>query len=239
MKIYPQMNLVIDPQVIQKFPDAKLGVLVVRGLNNTSKDKGIIDLLRQQSANTRQVLSLQALADHPKIADWRAAYTAFGSKPKTYKNSVEALLRRVLQGDELPDINPLVNLYNLISIKHILPAGGSDLDHVKGNMQLTCAKGGEQFTVLGGKVHEVADPGEVIYRDDVEVLCRRWNWRESDKTKMTAQTKNVCLILEALQSTTHEELKAAVDELRSLVLAHCGGNAQVHILDNKTTSCSL
>jgi len=232
------MQFIIDSSVLGKFPEAKIGVLVARGIHNTTSDEMVAEL-RKAEAEIKEKLDLEKLADHPKINDWRQAYSAFGSKPRTFKSSVEALLRRVLKGNELPNINTVVNIYNLISIKHILPAGGDDDDKLEGDRVLTIAKGGEPFTLLGTDTQEEVDAGEVIYRDDKEVLCRRWNWRQSDKTKMTPETKNVCLVLEGLGSTTKEELQAALDELKELVSTYCGGESKVFILDKDNASVEI
>ena len=233
------MKFVIDTSVVEKFPEVKIGLLVVRGLDNSGEHKEVLAHVRTIEQGVRGTLDVQTLADHPKIQDWRAAYSAFGAKPKTYKNSVEALLRRVLKGDTLPDINTVVNVYNSMSIKHILPAGGDDMDNIEGDLRLTIAAGGEPFTMLGSQEQEQVESGEVIYRDDTGVLCRRWNWRECDKTKMTAETKNVCLVLEGLQSTTQEELSLALEELKGLITTYCGGNAKTFILDKNTNEVKL
>ena len=232
------MKFIIDSQVLEKFPEAKVGLIVAKDINNAD-NQDVIENLRKAEKEVRERLELQTLADHPKIQDWRNAYSAFGSKPRTFKNSVEALLRRVLKGDELPHINTAVDIYNIISITHLLPVGGDNIDNMEGDLLLTIAKGGEPFTVLGNRQQEEAEQGEVIYRDDKEVLCRRWNWRGSDKTKLTQETKNVLFVLEALGSTMNEELQAALDELKELIEQYCGGEHKIFILDKENTSVEI
>lgn len=139
----------------------------------------------------------------------------------------------------LPDINNLVNIYNSISIKHILPAGGDDLDKVDGNITLTIARGNEPFTLLGSGKKQSAEAGEVIYRDSKEVLCRRWNWRESDKTKMTENTKTVIVVLEGLKSTSKEQMEKALGDLKQNVIRYCGGKAKTTILDKNFKTIDL
>lgn len=233
------MQFAIDNSILAKFPEVKIGVLVAKNIDNSGSDAKLISELRSVEEGVRNKLDIQTLADNPKIADWRKAYSAFGSKPKTYKNSVEALIRRALKCDELPDINKIVNIYNLISLKHILPAGGDDIDKVDGDVTLTVAKGGENFTLLGSLQEEVANEGEVIYRDDKEVLCRRWNWRECDKTKMTNKTKNVCIVLEVLESTTKKELSLALEELKEKVETFCKGETETFFLNGDNSQISF
>jgi lysyl-tRNA synthetase class 2 len=233
------MDFRIGAGIFDAFPEAKIGVLVVKGLDNSDGSAAIAGFLRVAEETARKGLSVEALAAHPRIDDWRRAYRKFGSDPKTYKNSLEALLRRVLKGGTLPSINPLVDAYNAVSIKHLFPAGGSDLDLVEGDITLTFANGGEQFVPLGNANAESVLPGEVVYKDDASVLCRRWNWRESEKSKMTDATRNVCLVLEGLESSTRRELSYALAELASLLCANCGGTARASVLDGEKMAMEI
>jgi DNA/RNA-binding domain of Phe-tRNA-synthetase-like protein len=121
---------------------------------------------------------------HPDA--WRQAFSAFGVKPSKYPCSAEALAARVLKGQPLPRINRLVDLYNAISIRHLLPVGGEDSDRLDGPLRLVIAEGDEPFDPrCDGAVVEYAVPGEVIWRDDRGVTCRRWNWRQGARTELT------------------------------------------------------
>ncbi|MBW3004790.1 hypothetical protein KY310_03080 [Candidatus Woesearchaeota archaeon] len=233
------MKFKIDSQIIEKFPGVNIGLVIVKGIDNAGKNEEINQVLRSAEAEARSKLQLESLTTNPRIDAWRKAYASFGSKPKTYKNSVEALLRRVLKNDELPDISKIVNIYNLMSLKHIVPAGGDDIDHIEGDIRLTIAQGGEPFTLLGNRQKETAEPGEVIYRDDKEVLCRRWNWRECDKSKMTEETKNVTLVVEGLPPVTKEEIDQIIKELAELVQKYCGGEAKTVILNKENPEVEI
>ncbi|MEZ4529653.1 MAG: phenylalanine--tRNA ligase beta subunit-related protein [Thermomicrobiales bacterium] len=71
-------------------------------------------------------------------------------KPSKYRSSIEAMLRSAQSG-RLRPINPLVDLYNAISLRHLLPVGGEDLAAIVGDVRLTRAQGDEEFTPLGSK----------------------------------------------------------------------------------------
>jgi DNA/RNA-binding domain of Phe-tRNA-synthetase-like protein len=215
------MKFSIHPSIIELFPEVKIGLLVVKGFDNQKNREKIVSLLRLTQQAIREKYRLEELSTLPKIADWREAYRKFGFKPSSHRSSVEALLRRILQGKELPSINLLVDLYNLISVKHILPVGCDDLDQVDGNITLTIAEGTENFIMLGAEKPEEIKKAEVIYRDDKEVLCRSWNYRECAKTKITENTKNVCLVLEGLSHTSQQELMSALSELKTLLSSCC------------------
>jgi DNA/RNA-binding domain of Phe-tRNA-synthetase-like protein len=225
------MKFIIDPSVIEMFPSVKIGILVGKGLDNHSMSSAITSLLHQTEDEVRKRHSVEDLSTMPKISDWREAYRKFGFKPSSHRSSVEALLRRVVQGKPLPSINSIVDLYNLISIKHVFPVGGDDLEHVEGKITLTVANGSEHFVMLGTEVPEKIKEGEIIYRDEREVLCRSWNYRECEKTKITKDTKNICLVIEGLDHAINEEIKHALSELRNLLAAHCKGVFQEFFLN--------
>lgn len=227
------MNFYIVPSIFQKYPHLKVGVLLVKGIDNSGDHAAIQKLTEKTMLQIKKEYEGQDLTKIPKILDWREAYKAFGYKPASYRSSAEALLRRVMQDKGLPDINPLVNLYNLISVKHSLPVGADDWDQVDGSIHLTIAKGDEPFTTLGSREKATAKEGEVIYRDDTEVLCKAWNWRESDKTKITPQSHNVMLVIEGLENTRPLEILKALKELSALVQSHCGGQAELYYLDQE------
>lgn len=225
------MNLKIDQEIWKKYPHLKVGVLIARNLNNEINGHEPLNVLRKTEHDVRNKLHGMDLAEVEKIADWREAYRSFGYKPSSTRCSVEALLRRTLKGNHLPDISPIVNLYNSISIQHTLPAGADDLDQVEGSVFLTIAKGDEPFTAIGSSEAEMATSGEVIYRDDREVTCKAWNWRECDKTKITAKTKNAALVIEGLEHTSLAEIKAALKELKGLLERFCSGSYEMYLLD--------
>lgn len=233
------MKIKIDSTIINQFPDVKIGVLIVENVNNKNASEKIRLMTLQMEDSIRKGYTLENIALVPKIDDWRQAYRAFGCKPSEYRSSIEALLRRILQGKDLPAINPIVDIYNLISIKYLLPAGGGNLDKIKGDMRLTKATGTEHFVMLGSSTPMPIKPDEVVYLDDKEVLCRAWNYRESDTTKITDDIQNVYLLVEGLQNTSDDEIAHALSELAALVSSFCGGVVKKIVLNKENPETSI
>lgn len=226
------MKLSISPEVFAKLPELRLGVLVARGVRNDGEVAEMPALLRQEEARIRRELSPDGLSGHPRILCWRGAYRAFGAKPKEHRSSVENLYRLVLRGGEVRAVNPLVDIYNFVSLRHMLPAGGEDLDRVSGDIELAVAGPSEPpVRLLGDAQERPPHPGEVIYRDAISAVCRRLNWREAERTKLTRETRNAILVLEALPPIATEDLGAALGELKKLISQHCGGNLSDALLD--------
>ncbi len=226
------MKLSISSGVFARLPGLRLGVLVARGIRNDGAAAEIPALLREEEARIRRELSADGLAGHARILCWREAYRAFGAKPKEHRSSVENLYRLVLRGGELRGVNPLVDIYNLVSLRHMLPVGGEDLDALSGDLVLAVAGPSEPpVRLLGDAEERPPHPGEIIYRDDVSAVCRRLNWREAERTRLTERTTNAVLVLEARPPIAAEDLGAALGELKRLISQHCGGNLTDALLD--------
>lgn len=214
--------LSIDPSVLARFPGYTAVVLYARGLDPGGSAGQSDALLAAAEDGARAALSGSPLQDHPHLRAWREAYRSFGSKPSKYLCSVEALLRRVLKGEPLPRLNPLVDLYNALSIRHVLPAGGEDLDRIRGALCLTFADGSEAFDA--GDAVDPPYAGEVVWKDGEGVTCRRWNWRQCTRTRLTEGTRSAYFVLDRLVPHPIGALQAAASELvdaLSLHSPHC------------------
>ena len=226
------MKFKIDQKIFEKFQGLHIGVVITKNTNN----KGIIDeiqnKIREQEKEIKANHNTVTLSQNPKIDVWKKTYSAFGAKPKDHKSSVENLYRLILQGGNLRHINNLVDIYNFVSLKHMMPVGGEDIDKVEGNIVLTFAGADENpVLLLGDKEPRVPHEGEVIYKDDISTICRRFNWREADRTKLTEETKNCILVIEGLPPVTKVEVENAAKELKELIQKFCGGNISYAVLD--------
>jgi DNA/RNA-binding domain of Phe-tRNA-synthetase-like protein len=222
------------------FPDAVLGVVAVDDADNTRGGGAILAGLRREEEAIRARLAGAQVAEHPHIAPWREAYRTFGAKPKDHPSSIENLVRRVLKGKPLPAINPLVDLYNTISLRHLVPVGGEDQERIAGDVLLTVAAADEPAVLLLGETEaRPPKPGEVIYRDDLGAICRRWNWKEADRTKLTAATRRAFLVIEGLPPVDRGLVRQASEDLAALIAEHCGGRITTALIDRDRPSAVL
>ncbi|MFJ9042663.1 B3/4 domain-containing protein [Streptomyces sp. NPDC102347] len=189
------------------------------GLVNGPSTEESFALLDEAARRLAVRLDGRAPHEDPHMTAWRTAYTAFGSKPSRTRNSAEALAKRALSDAGLPRINLLVDVYNAVSVARLIPVGGEDADRVQGTMRLVRATGQEDFvTVAGGEqTVEHPDPGEVVWCDDLGVTCRRWNWRQGPRTRLTEETTSGLFLLESLPPTTSDEIEEAAAELAALL----------------------
>ena len=166
------MKFRIDSRIFEKFPDLNIGIVTVKGMDNTGSNENIMTLIRERENEIRANFNTETLSQNPKIDAWRKAYSSFGAKPKKNKCSVENLYRMILGGVELRHINKIVDIYNFISIKHMIPVGGDDTGKIEGNIMLKFARGNEPFVELYSEEKKNQKEGEVVYVDDNEVLFR-------------------------------------------------------------------
>jgi DNA/RNA-binding domain of Phe-tRNA-synthetase-like protein len=233
-------RLIVSEKIFTTFPDVLIGVISAREIDNSAESQEVMENLHREEMRVRERLANQQLSEHPQIAPWREAYRKFGAKPKEYQSSVENLIRRVIKGYSLPHINMLVDLYNTISLRYVVPAGGEDLDQIEGDIELTFAGDNEPpVKLLGEPEARSPKPGEVIYKDAISAICRRWNWKEADRTKLSGATRNAILVVEALPPIHRAQLNEILNELASLVRAFCNGNINPTILDKQNSEVEV
>jgi lysyl-tRNA synthetase class 2 len=226
------MEFTISSEVSGRFPDFVCGIVVCAKANNSGESDKLARLLRDAESGVRRQFTLESLASEPFFRSWRKAYQAFGTDPTKSRCSSEALARRVLKGNDVRHINKLVDAYNYVSLRYSTPVGGEDLASIGvESIALKVASGRERFVALGETEQEQVEKGEIVYVAGNEVLCRRWNWRESEITKLSEATKNAFLVIDALPPLTKDDVGRAARDLAELVSGECGAETATFVLD--------
>lgn len=216
-------KLIVDNTFWSIFPQAKIYTLVVNDLNNhipDNSDKYQI-MLNQAETEAKQYLTAKEFKDNIVIAEWREVLSKF-KKKKGARSSIEALLKRVSQGKVFNPINPLVDIYNSVSLEYAVPCGGEDLDQIAGQMHLGVATGNEDFYPLGAEKSDPPRAGEVIYYDENGAVCRSLNWRDGKRTMLTEDTTNAILIMEAVTADQKDRAEQAIQALKKKIATELG-----------------
>ena len=194
---------VIAPEIWQRHPEYRALSVVVRDFRQPAS--------AAVSAPAPQPPAW--MAEH--LEAWRGAFRAFGANPKKTACSVEALWKRLQKGGDLPVIDPVVDLYNALSIRFGACFGGEDLDRYVGLPRLVLARGDEPFDTVrdGVPVIERPDAGEIVWRDDRGVTCRKWNWRQCKRTALGRESRNLWFVIDRLPPMPIAELERAGQEL--------------------------
>jgi len=224
-------KFIITEEFWELFPEAEIAVVLAKGINNSEEAAEdvrpeIIELLEKSNKEAEKFLTEETFSENKVISVWRKAYQKFKTK-KGVRCSIEALLKRVEKGPGVGTLNPLVDIYNSVSLMYGLPCGGEDIDTFTGNMLLTKATGDELFMALGDEEYSTALPGEIIYKDDEGAVCRCWNWRDGQRTMLTDDTKNAFLIIESVDPDRSTDLKSATELLAGLTIKYLGGTADI------------
>lgn len=220
----------VHEEIFRRFPGYVRGVVVAHGVANGPSPPELDELLREAEQSVRDRLTLDNLIENPRIGAWRDAYRSFGAKPSEYRSSIEAMARRALRGDRLPSINALVDIGNVVSLRHLLSAGGHAIDVLTGDIELRFARGSEVFVPFGTTTPEHPLAGEVIFTEGETVLTRRWTWRQAHHTLTLPDTTAIEFNVDGLPPVGRGEVETACEELAGLVQRFCGGAIRVKIL---------
>jgi DNA/RNA-binding domain of Phe-tRNA-synthetase-like protein len=225
-------------EIADAFPSYRVGVVVAEGLTIPPHRPAALDaLIRERESAARARWTGIELARIPGIAAWRQAYKGFGIKQTRYRSSVERLVKNVLAGRDLPRVNAFVDLYNAVSLGHVLPLGADDLDAVTPPFAFRYARPDDSFVDMAdlaadGETAAEPDapkPGEVVYADAAgTVLCRRWNWRQDARSLIRPQTSRAIV---TVQANGWGDVATAVEDLADLIGRFCGGRCRTAVAD--------
>jgi DNA/RNA-binding domain of Phe-tRNA-synthetase-like protein len=213
-----------DATVLERFPTIRAGVVRVTGLSNGPSPSGLLDTYRREQESGAERLRMQAIAELPSITAWRRVFTAFGAKPTQHRNAAEALLRRLHKHGDIPSIGTLVDVGNLVSIRHAMPVAVFDTAKVAGSITVRIADGTEPFTDLGSSASVHPEPGEVVFVDADGVVCaRRWCWRQSAQSATGPDTSEAFYVVEGHHDIAAADVDRALSLLTEMLAAHQPG----------------
>jgi len=217
----------------ERFPDFRVALVVAENLRVApTRSAALRREVEATEEECRRRWSAAELSAIPGVAAWRVAYKGFGVKRVAYRSSVERLIKRVLAGGALPEVNALVDLYNVVSLESELCLGCDDLDLIAGDLAFRFSRADDSFVDMGAEAGEDAnDPpkvGEVVYADARHVLCRRWNWRQDARSAVSEKTRRAAL---AIQSNGFGEVEKAAARAVQLIERECGGRCRTVVAE--------
>ena len=230
------MKFKVNEKLFNEYEGLKIGVITCNNIDNTNLKNSISEETEETKAHIKNKFADVELASYPVIRKWRDIYKSFGEKKS--RSSIEALIRRLLNGHDIPSINPIVDIYNMLSLKYEVPCGGEDIDTINDDIELTYANGTESFICLGSTEEEHPNEGEIVYKSGNTVMCRNFNYRESDITKLTEDTKNCVLVIESVIAD-NADLENALKELSQMVEENLGGTTKINILEKENNEIEL
>ncbi|MBQ28663.1 MAG: hypothetical protein CL434_02470 [Acidimicrobiaceae bacterium] len=207
-----------DPEILVRFPQLSWACILIEGVSNGPAPSALMTEMRSAEKEVRRALQSTPIAEIPAVAAWRRVFSSFGAKPTKYRNSLEALLRRISKGETLPSISYVVDVGNLVSISCRVPLGIFDLDRYVAPAKIGFATGDERFSDLGSSETDRPDAGEVVFTDaDGQLMTRRWCWRQDRRFASQAKTTRALVIAEAHHEGGSKDVAAASQLFADLV----------------------
>lgn len=207
-----------DGAILDRFPTTRGGVILAEGLHNGPSPEGLTEAFRLEQKSALDFIGDTPLSELPTVAAWRRTFAGFGVKPTQYRSAVEALMRRLTKQGDIPSINLLVDIANLVSIRHRLPVAVFDQSQVSGGTTVRFAIGDERFTDLGSGSTTHPEQGEVVFVDDSGLVsARRWCWRQSAQSAAGLSTGRAVITVEGQHEGAEDDVAAATADLLGLV----------------------
>lgn len=217
------MKYTVKPEVFELNPDLCFGIIVARGLRNTETSAEETERLRNAEQHARETIKEEELKNQPVIKGYRMVMEKAGINPNKFQNSIEAMMKRVLKGGQLPTINSLVDLCNAISIENQVSLGGHAMEDIHDDLSVRFTKGNERFLPFGVEKYELVEAGELVFTSGDVIQTRKWVWRQSELGKMTLDTKDVFFQLVGFDDSPGSPLINALDSLEDIIRTKTGG----------------
>lgn len=207
------MQFIIDEKVFSVLPEVCFGVVVARDLDNGGNNNEIWGLLEQSIEEARKKFRSIKPKEHEDLQPYRDSFKKMNINPNKFPCSVEALTSRIVKGNNLPDINPAVNLVNAYSLKYSLPMGAHDLDTDEGSIEVRFSRNGDVFIPFGQTDPEMIEEEELVYASGHNIKTRKWIWRQSDRGRVTARSTNIFFPIDGFKNYNLERVITARDEM--------------------------
>ena len=225
--------------VLDAFPNTVGGIILADSLGNGQSPEPLLDAYYAEQQATLIRIGSTPLSELVPLAAWRSVFRQFGVNPTKYRSAPEALLRRLTKQGDIPSINTLVDIANMISIRYILPVAVFDTQHLQGGITVQFADGSERFTPLGTSTVEHPEKGEIVFSDESKlIVARRWCWRQSAESAAGESLKSAVITIEAQHNTGQQEVEAALQDMMELLGSYAKGTISWGILDHLNPSIS-
>lgn len=233
------MKFSVSSEVFEKLDNVCFGVIVAKGIDNSLVKNDIVEKLDQSIKDCEDKFKDTKVKELEGILCYRDAFKELGINPNKFMSSIEAMLTRTSKGKGLPNISPIVDLGNAVSLKYMVPLGAHDIDTLDGDIEVRFSKEGDSFIPLGTEETEILEDGELIYSAGDNVRTRRWIWRQSEQGKITNESKNIFFPIDGFTNKNYDSVMSARDELASLLKEEFSCDVKVGFIDKNNTEFEI
>lgn len=233
------MKFKVYEELFEKIPDMCFGVVVGYGIDNKIRNSDIQEMLEGEMKSLRERLDGKNLKEYEYIVPYREAFKELGINPNKYMSSIEAMSKRVAKGNDLPLINPIVDLVNSVSLKYVLPMGAHDIDALEDEIAVRFSVEGDTFIPLGSDKKENVEAGELVYADSKRIRTRRWIWRQSDRGRITEESKNIFFPIDGFLTKNKGNVLEAMELLTNLLEKHFNCTTKKFFVDKANNEVEI
>ncbi|OXX83077.1 hypothetical protein AVM15_13460 [Paraclostridium benzoelyticum] len=233
------MKFSVSSEVFEKLDNVCFGVIVAKGIDNSLVKNDIVEKLDQSIKDCEDKFKDTKVKELEGILCYRDAFKELGINPNKFMSSIEAMLTRTSKGKGLPNISPIVDLGNAVSLKYMVPLGAHDIDTLDGDIEVRFSKEGDGFIPLGTEETEILEDGELIYSAGDNVRTRRWIWRQSEQGKITNESKNIFFPIDGFTNKNYDSVMSARDELANLLKEVSSCDVKVGFIDKNNTEFEI
>ena len=220
------VSLNIEFHLQKSFPELKALTCQIMGVGVEKRKVELESFKEEVMKQVREQYDLESLRNLSTFRAYRDFFWRVGIDPTKNRPAAEALIRRVLGGKVIPNINTLVDAYNLASIKTEIALAAFDADRLKGGLLMRFAIKGEEFLGIGMEKPMVLQGGEIVISDG-EKLVAVYPHRDADNTKITMKTKNVVLSVCGVPGIGEETLQKAARVALEYITRFCDGEGRI------------
>jgi DNA/RNA-binding domain of Phe-tRNA-synthetase-like protein len=214
------MQITIDPKLKAKCPRTALACVTAR-VEAGASPAALVAEMKAREAEIQKLPFPRGVLASPQVEATRLAYKALGKDPSRYRGSAEALLRRLVAGKGLPEINAVVDAINLVSVESRLPVGLYDLAHVTGGIVFRAGRAGETYKGIGK--YDLNLEGLPIFCDTAGPHGSATS--DSERTMVTAHTNEILAVIVSFGGP--ENLDRWAQRLATLLEQYAAGTALV------------
>jgi DNA/RNA-binding domain of Phe-tRNA-synthetase-like protein len=219
------MRITVDLNLKAKCPRTALACVTAR-VEAGASPAALLEEMKAREMEIKKLPSPRGVLESPQIEATRKAYKALGKDPARYRGSAEALLRRMIAGKGLPQINAVVDVINLVSVESRLPIGLYDLEHVSGEIVFRAGRAGETYKGIGK--YDLNLEGLPLFADGAGPHGSATS--DSERTMVTGATKHVLAIIISFGGA--EGLERWAQRMSALLTQHAAGNnVEIQIIE--------
>lgn len=215
----------IDRSLKVAIPSISVGVAFIHGVTIKKSDPGL-EQEKKELLESLAGITNEAMGTYPELVSYRKLYKQMGIDWHSRRPSPEALLRRVVQGKELYTVNTCVDAYNLVVMKHRISVGAFDHNTMQYPTVLRYAGEGDEILLLGDKEPTKYTAKEIAYYDQIGGYNIDFNYRDSQRTMVTEETKDVWINVDGVYEITPEQVQQSLHEAVELITKYCGGTVE-------------